>query len=56
MTDDGKIDVNPEKAQDGSIQFKVTRNVNKSNTTLWLTRGEAEDLHAQLEKVLYKGG
>ena len=38
------------------VMYEITKRGTRSVSREWLTRTEAEDLHAQLESILFKEG
>ena len=54
MPQDREITVSIHKDPDDLAQIKVVKSGARSLDIGWLTKKEAEDLHAQLEAILYK--
>jgi len=54
--DDMEVFVKKEPDKDGRVLYKIQRKSSRHQSTAWWTRNEAEDLFAQLDQVLYKGG
>lgn len=54
--EDLTVTVSVETQKDGTKHYKIVREGERTSQTSWWTRSEAEDLFAQLEQKLYKGG